>query len=129
MENRLTNNQNPYQIRRFPYFIRIISAILIVAFLAYDISWAYPDNLQIELRTTRNDFKLAFDIKYNVDKARNIANLIDRYPPRSLDDIAQWKGASDLDFSDVVFDEVKDRKDKLVEILIKLGKGDIVLRY
>ena len=32
-------------IYRFPFVIRIISIILITAFLAYDISWAYPDKL------------------------------------------------------------------------------------
>ena len=49
---------------RFSLAIRIISAILVVAFFAQDIAWAHPDKLQIELNTSRPDFKGKFNKEY-----------------------------------------------------------------
>ncbi len=76
------NTINPKDnYKKFPIIIRIVSFILIVAFLAQDIVWAHPDALQIDLRTQspsknpaakaiRGDFSAKYDNLAN--KARRV---------------------------------------------------------
>ena len=112
-----------------PQAIRVISALLIITFSAQDIIWAIPDTLQIELKTTRPDFKDAFNVKYLVEKARRVAQLIDGANPSKLEDIMKWKGASDFD-EDVNFEEIRSAR-AINEIRINIGSGQntVMLRY
>ncbi|MBP7055879.1 MAG: GNAT family N-acetyltransferase [Candidatus Omnitrophica bacterium] len=89
--------------RRFPLAVRIVCIILIASFLAYDISWANPDALQIQLKSPKDDFRLTFEAKYLAERARDIAEFIESHPHNTLADIALLENASDRMFDGTYF--------------------------
>lgn len=125
----------PNRFKRFPVAIRIISFILIMSFLAYDISWACPDALQIELKAAKDDFREAFQGKYLADKAQRIAAFIESRPHDTLQDIVGCKTDIGRNFKGVSF-KVASRLGAPTDIRISLfmsgggtGQEAAVLRY
>jgi len=106
---------------------RIISALLVLTFSCQDISWANQDTLQAELRITRDDFKLAFDVACKVDKAKKIAELIDeRAPEMTIEKIRALERSRADALKGVSFLK-SGHKD---EVLMQIGADPgVVLRY
>ena len=112
--------------RKKGVFFNILAYITLLVFalniLAVDCSFA----LQPELRLKREDFKPAFEIKYAVEQAKEIVDLIEEHRAiraRTLADIEKWLESTENAFEGVAF-QVQDG-----QILIKMPQSDVLIRY
>lgn len=125
--------------RRFPLAIRIISVILIISFLAYDISWACPTDDATSVRRAYPD-KLAVPGLKNKDvlsrlKAALIVELIekrsalrDRLDKVKLKDILDWQDSKEEEFKSVRFEPIK-YNGILQEVRLYLTDYGLLIRY
>ena len=106
--------------------IKIAAVVTLVVFTMNTVVQDYALALQPELRLKREDFKSAFEIKYAVEQARSIIELVEERgarKPNTIDDIKRWIRSSEPEFEGAVIDVQEG------QVLIKMPQNDVIIRY
>ncbi len=129
-DKKLKKDSNPKANHKFPAVIRIISAILVITFIAQDIAWAYPDsNKNLAVTGLQNKDTLArLRAALIIELIEKRSALKDKLNELNLEDVLLWKKSTESQFKSVKFTPVR-FDGKLVEVNLHLIEEDVIIRY
>ncbi len=119
-----------HNYRMFPLVIRVISVILVISFLAYDISWAYPDSFKnlavtgLQNEDTQSRMRAALLVK-SLERWIASKTSLDKL---QLDDIVSWQESSGAESEGMRFEPIT-RSGRLIEARLYLDAEDLIIRY